>query len=226
MIETLWRGASTTGVWNPTRYFRSSGIITKLADGGDPAYITRVGLLAAVSAHVAPKTSVEKEFMARSAFASFSASRERAMHYARGRAGRQLVESGRLDHEAALFKMDVSRRTPDKAPGTYLLKYDCDDSIREPDFQEDMDLIRDGWGMAGGCEFCKDGKRPHTLLLIEVAEYLRAQPSHSRDEHALESAGADEEWLALPMDHIERLRGDAAHIPRSAIWTYETFRSA
>jgi hypothetical protein len=213
-------------MWNPTRYFRSSGIFTKLADGGDPAYVTRVGMLAAVSAHVAPKTSVEKEFMARSAFASFSTSRERAMYYARGRYGRQLVVSARLDHEVVLFKMDVSQRIPDRTPGTYVLKYDCDDSIREPDFQEDMDLVRDGWGLAGGCEFCKDGRRPHTLFLIDVAEYVRAQPSHSRDEDALENARADEEWLALPIDHIERLRGDAAHIPRSAIWTYETFKSA
>lgn len=224
MVDVLWRGASTMGRNNATRYFRSCGIITKLADGGDPAYITKVGMLTAVSAHVAPTTPEQRNFMERSAFASFSESHDRAMHYARGRDGRLLVRSGRLDHEAVIFKIDVSRRIPGNGAGLYGLEYDCDDSMREPDFQEDIDLVRDTGYLAGCCEFCENAKRPHSLLLIDVAELLRDQPPHARGEHALESALADQEWLLLPMDHIERLHGDAAHIPRSRIWTYETFR--
>jgi hypothetical protein len=224
MIETLWRGASTIGLRNLTRHFRSCGIWTKQADGGDPAYITRAGVLAAVSAHVVPTTLEERAFMERSCFASFSESRVRAFHYASGREARPLVSSGPFDHEAVVFRIDISNHNQGNAPGLYGLEYQCDDSLREPDFQEDVRLLRDTGYLAGGCEFCESGPRPHSLLLINVVEFLQHHISYERGQRALEKATADLEWLLLPTDHVKRLHGDASHIPRSSIWTYETFR--
>jgi len=225
MVDVIWRGASTV-MPNPTRYFRSCGILTKLADGGNPAYIETVGMLEAVCAHVAWDTPEQEWFMEHSGFASFTESYDRAMHYARGPGGNGLVKSGRLDHEAVIFRFDISRRVPGSGVGFYLLKYHCDDSLREPDFQEDIDLARDFGGLAGGCEFCEYAKKTHLLFLINVVEFLQHKPNQARGARALESARADQEWLLLPLDYLERLRGDSARIPRSTIWSYETFRFA
>jgi len=221
MVDVLWRGASTVGIRNPTRYFRSCG--TKLVDGGNPAYVTTVGLQEAVCAHVAPDTPEQKWFLEHSAFASFTEDYDRAMRYPRGHDGRSLVKSGRLDHEAVVFKIDVSRRKPSNGVGLYLLEYECDESLREPDFQDDIDLWR-AFGPSGGCEHCMNGKQLHSLLLIDVAEFLRDKPAYKLNDKAFDMALADKEWVLLPMDYIERLHGDSGQIPRSRIWTYETFR--
>jgi hypothetical protein len=195
--------------------------VTKQIAGGNPAYINEVGLLAAVRAHVLPRTPQQEHFMNTSAFASFSEDRDVALRYARGREARRLKPWSTWEEDAVVFEMDVHERTPE-GPGIYVLKYPCDDDLRRPDDAERAEIYRDG--LPGGCEFCLDGKRPHTLLLVNVAERLLAEPRASRDPKALENAQRDREWLLLPMDHIERLKGDASNIPVSRIWRYEVFK--
>ena len=71
-------------------------------------------------------------------------------------------------------------------------------------------------------EFQTDHQR-HALLLLDAVRFLKAHPETAKSENALENAHRDLEWLVMPIDYVESLRGFSARIPISSIWSGECF---
>jgi hypothetical protein len=151
------------------------GLWTQLANGGNPYQLATLGLRQAIASHVTPDGRFGLTH-----FLSFSASEDRARHFACDRfpTAEEPVEAGRSGDdlwphtEFLIFSFDVSSRTavPD-LPGLFSLSY------------------------AGG----------HRAAIIDVVAYLRSQSSrqyNAQYAQALQSAQVDREWLVLPFDTI------------------------
>jgi len=80
------------------------------------------------------------------------------------------------------------------------------------------------------CEFCAVGNKVpeprfdtggrliHRVQLINVIVFWRADPDKDRYKGALQRAERDREWLAYPIDYVDRLRGNASRMPLSRVW--------
>ena len=181
------------------------GLFTKLINKGDPAYISKVGLLEAIRIHIAPKTVTDEVLWSQSSFSSFSESLERALHFAADGEPNDLIlgNEGRGDKQRYLFTLDISARKATSHKGIFSLAYYCD-------------LIR--------CEYCVPEKKEHHLLLIDVVTYLSENESFARNQDALKNARRDSEWLLLPIDYIPSLSsGYAARLVPSGIWYGEEY---
>ncbi len=67
------------------------------------------------------------------------------------------------------------------------------------------------------------GRSEHKLLLLDAVTFLETHPRTAKSENALKNAQRDLEWLVMPIDYIENLKGFSARIPISSIWTGACF---
>jgi hypothetical protein len=215
----LWRG--TDARYIQARYWRTDGILTKLIDGGNPAYLTQHGLEAAVRMHVhaPPGKALDQWVHDHTAFSSFTTSRATALHYATGGARRELFPWDGLNEDVVLFRLDVSGYR-EVAEGVATLDYDCDYARAKP---IEHGLASMGTHKAVHCALHGRVGGPHKLLLIDAADYLEIHGDAASNGGAKAMAGADKEVLVLPADDIPDL-GLSARIPPSQAWTAETFR--
>jgi len=217
----LWRGSNLSSDEGTVGLYRVAGIMSRLPLGGDPDYVTRIGLWKAVGAHVTPQGEAEAQFLRSSSFISFSESESKARHYASQRGAHELEACGVYDEDAVVFEIDTSGREPRGGPGVFHLYYPCDFSRAIPlhdtaDERESLQHIR--------CDFCGDTPRSHSLTLIDVVRFLEGHRVAATNPRALASAADDEEWLAWPTDFVPRLRGFASMIAPSPIWTPHHFK--
>lgn len=131
-VGTLWRGTSLGADGGIVGLYRRMGIINRLGHGGDPTYVDRVGLVDAALAHVHPSTAAEEAFLRSTSFLSFSASREVAEAYARGRDRRTLVPCTMYPEEAVVFELATEGAQATGEAGVYRLVYKCCPSRRSP----------------------------------------------------------------------------------------------
>ena len=215
--DTLYRGDRRGNVTKPELY-RTEGLWTKLINGGNPAYITEVGLLEAIRIHISPQTPQERAIQSTSSFLSFSSSRERALFFASDGNSDDLAPCGEYSERRYLFTMDISRGQPTNQAGVYVLSYNCNYDLVQPNTLAIHDITASHFVR---CEFCKTGPQKHHLLVLDVVTFLNAYPHMAKSKNALESAQSDSEWLAMPIDFIDKLRSDSSRIPRSSSWTAE-----
>ena len=171
---------------------------------------------------------------------SFTEDRNRAERYSLGRdSGAKLERSTGAREDALLFTLNVDGMRNDGHDGVFVLDYTCDYAQVWPypasGDPESLDYISQA--STGRCEFCDpsnvvtaeeervggDGRRLHRIRLIRVAQFLRSGALRDRYFQATQQAERDREWLVYPMDYVHRLRGYAARMPPSRIWTVERF---
>lgn len=184
-------------------------------DGGDPAYIKRAGLLPAILAHIRPRDGGEEIFLRTSSFLSFSATEEAAKKYAAGRAAKRLVPCAVYDEDAVIFRLKISDRKELQENGLFEIVYDCDYSLSRPISRAPGEEETAG---AVSCEYCRDGRKRHRALLVDVVKFLQDHPGQGTRPDALESAKRDQEWLVYPTDYVQRLEGYQSRVPLSRIW--------
>lgn len=195
-LDTLYRGDRRGNVTKP-EWHRREGLFTKLINGGNPAYITEAGLFETIRIHIAPQTPQESAIQSTSSFLSFSSSRERASYFASYGNPNGLIPCAEDSATRYLFTLNISSSRPGNESGVYVLSY-------------------------VGCEF-QTGGREHKLLLLDAVTFLRGHLQKAKSKNALENAQRDLEWLVMPIDYMEGLKGFSARIPISSIWTGECF---
>ena len=231
MLPTrLYRGDSQSQE-SKAQHYRSAGLLTKVINGGNPAYIEQNGLLESVRAHVKAQSESESFFQKRSQFLSFSSQESRAMFYASSGHPNELVSSEDNSETRYIFTIDTTNIVSIKPrKGLHFLEYSCDNSLIRSDGNEmetpGIDPLASLYGAFGSnlCEGCDNRRLKHRLLLIDVVAFLNAVPSAERYKGALTNAQQDHEWLIMPSDYIPRLFGDSARIPRSQIWSARHYR--
>jgi len=221
----LYRGDSISSS-SLAKLHRSAGLLTKLIDSGNPAYVTRVGLLDAVRSHIKAEDTSEESFQKHSKFFSFSSCRTVAAFYASDKQPDKLIASQDYFETRYIFTLDITKALPiDASRGLYFLEYSCDPTLISGDAPSDIPLMRfkqdSGWS---NCEGCNNGQLKHRLLLIDVVAFLTTAPIAAKFEGAIKNAQHDKEWLVMPSDYIPRLYGESARIPRSKIWFAEYYR--
>jgi hypothetical protein len=200
MSLKLYRGDKKGNITKP-EYHGSAGLLTKQINSGDPAYISKAGLVDALRVHIAPASIPEEDLQSRSHFLSFSADQQCALSFAAdGRQDNLLPGEG--NNQRYLFILDIDSRVATQRSGVFFLPYEC--SLRL-------------------CEHCTPAKQTHHLLLIDVVTFLSANNAYARSGDALHNAGRDSEWLALPIDYIPRLNGYGARIVPSLVWDVEYY---
>ena len=220
----LFRGDRSGNQTKPELY-RTEGLFTKLINGGNPAYISEAGLIEAIRVHIDPRTLDKTTLQSQSSFLSFSSDRQRALHFASDGNPQELISCKEYTERRYLFSLNIALCKLIKQYGNevYLVGYDCNYEIIRPNALTIPDIIA---SRSVRCEFCKDGKEDHRLLLFDVVNFLEKYPSNAKGgviEKVLEKARLDYEWLVLPVDYIPRL-GYSARIPPSLIWQAEHFR--
>lgn len=216
---TLYRGDRRGNVTKPEMH-RTAGLWTKLINGGNPAYITEAGLFEAIRIHIAPQTPQERAIQSTSRFLSFSSSRERALYFASCGNPDDLIPCREYSERRYLFTVNMSSSREEKESGVYVLGYECNYNLVQPNGLTIQDTMASNFVR---CEFCQAGRQEHNLLLLDAVTFLKARPRTAKSENALENAHRDSEWLVMPIDYMEKLKGYSARIPRSSIWTGEHF---
>jgi len=185
-----------------------------------------VGLPKAVEAHVLPNTAEAKQFYARSEFVSFTANPDRALVFAAGGRGKLEASPELYGWTAVVFELDVTGMSQTLVPGLYLLRYQCNYSTEHliPNYPGD-----DGEDQAAHVECLIGHGRTggmHKALLVDVVEYLTANPEYSSRPEALGLAKADAEWLVFPLDPLNGSAVTTARIPPTTILTARRYRLA
>jgi hypothetical protein len=217
--KQLYRGDKRGNSTLPEKY-RTEGLLTKFINGGNSAYIAKVGLAESIRVHVAPTDSVERILQSKSSFLSFSSDRDQALYYASEGNSSNVIQCHDYAEKRYLFTIDTSECIPTDDPGIYSLEYTCNQELIQPNALTPDDLIV---AKSVHCEFCKEGKQTHRLLLLDVVAFLSRHPHSAKSNSAIGNAQRDSEWLILPVDYLPRLYGFSARIPRSSIWHVEHF---
>jgi hypothetical protein len=167
----LYRGDKIQNMTMPERY-RSSGIISKLINGGNPAYIQRQGLINAISAHTNPRTKAEKYFLDKSEFISFTEDKNIALNYCSYNAEldncfpNELLPCDEYFETRYIFCLDIYNiRKISFEKSIYLLTYKCNPELRKSDSLNEgiIEAQREfGWY---NCEVCKRNEL-HKMYLI------------------------------------------------------------
>lgn len=213
------------------KYFRSEGMLSNLANGGNPATVKHAGLWEVSRAHVLPSGPGEAAWKRATPFLSFSEDRDRAESYAIGRRGGTLVPClTDYGEDTLVFELETEGMEQDRQEGVFLLHFPCDYTRVLPIDQEAADLARLGVPQRSECEYCAvDNLRPpdariesgrflHRIQLVHVATFLRNHPNQERYCGARQLAERDREWLVYPMDYVHRLLGFSSRIPPARIW--------
>lgn len=216
----LYRGDEAGNSTLPNLY-RTEGLHTKLINGGNPAYVSTVGLAESIRVHVSPNSSVERILTSKSSFLSFSSDRKIAAFYSSHGRPDDLVPVDGYGETRYIFALDVGELKGTADEGVFLSEYDCDYSLVTPNTPTLNGLI----GAVGvRCGICADGKKKHRLLIIDVVSYISSQPTYANYTDAMRNADRDSEWLVLPVDYVPRLHGFSAKIHRSSVWSAEHFK--
>lgn len=228
-ITKLYRGDSLIKNRKTLQFYKSAGLLTKLGNAGDPAYVERNGLLESVRAHIKADSESEEVFQKRTLFFSFSANEERAKYYA---ADKQIEKLKQCEQSETryVFTLDISKCKPvGSLQGVYCLEYECDNSLIEgPPYDIEIygyDILHHFYQAQGQnkCRGCNNKQWKHRLLLIEVVAYLKAFPSQKKYSDALQKAQLDEEWLVMPIDYNPEIFGTSMRIPRTPILSAQYF---
>lgn len=212
------------------KMYRTEGMMTRLMNGGNPATVSRVGLLEAARAHVQPSTASEEHFLATTPFLSFSEIAEKAEFYALGKGENGLLVPCVEPHgeDTVVFDLDTEGMLQDGHEGVFVLDYACDYGLAQP-LGSDPDLLREA--AAVSCEYCAlenarfvrswgpNGKPLHRVQLIRVPTFLKGHSEWERYDGARHQAEEDWEWLVFPIDYIACLKGSASRVPLSGIWS-------
>jgi hypothetical protein len=212
--------------------YRSAGLLTKLVNGGNPAYVSKHGLLESVRAHVKANNESEEFFQKRSQFFSFSEKKDVAAFYASSKQPSELtrIRSDDCSETRYIFTLIIRGMVGiERQKGLYSIQYACDPRLIRGDSPLDekigYDPLAAMYKVIGlPCEVCGNKRLGHRLLLIDVVAFLRAVPSAARFAGSLANAKKDSEWLVMPADYVPHLYGDSARIPRSQIWFAEHYR--
>jgi hypothetical protein len=222
--ERLFRGDKANNGTSAEKY-RSAGLMTKLLNGGNPAYVQRHGLLNSVRAHVKPSTIDEETFQSKSMFMSFSSNCDVSLFYAADGKPGDLIPSEPFQELRYLFTFLIDKHSlAECEDGIFLLTYAHDIQLEDGDSPFDryvMKQRRDS-GYAR-CEIC-EARETHKVFLIDVVTYLDKNPKCAINEQARVNAARDFEWLLMPADYSAELRGTSSRLPRSRIWSAEHFR--
>jgi hypothetical protein len=213
------------------KYYRSEGMLSRLANGRNPATVEHAGLWEVSRAHVLAEGANEEAWKRATPFLSFSEDRGRAEQYAIGRrAGSLRPCDPEYGEDAIVFELETEGMEQDGQEGVYVLHFPCDYTRVAPIDQEAADLAKLGVPQLSSCEYCAvDNIRPddvqieggrflHRIQLIRVATFLRNYPDRQRYEGAMACAQRDREWLVYPMDYVHRLRGYSSRIPPARVW--------
>lgn len=222
-LNKLFRGDTVLNKTMPERY-RSCGIMSKLINGGNPAYIQRNGLIKSIQAHINPFTEGEKVFLSKSEFISFTEDENIAKIYCSYDKKRndyflnELTECEEYYETRYIFSLDISDCVPlNIEEGIYLLEYQCNPERRKSDglnenvieFQLKVDWYE--------CEVCRRKER-HKMFIIDSDRFLEYHKEYILNVGAFENAKMDKEWLILPRDYHKDFRGFSSMIPVSKIW--------
>ncbi|HVM62009.1 MAG TPA: hypothetical protein VMV72_14200 [Verrucomicrobiae bacterium] len=220
----LWRG-DTTNTTNKgyVHEFRTEGIVTKQLLNGDPDYIQRRRLWEAVQDHVAPCSEAQDYFSATSSFLSFTSSEEAALRFAAGPQRNKLVPCADYEETAVVFELNLRQMKETARPHVYIFHYTCNYRLVKPNSPHPSSARV---ASLVSCEFCNSAPKEHTLLLIDVPGYLRANPNSAARADALACSERDSEWLVLPVDYVARLNGFQSRIPPADFWRARLFRTA
>lgn len=204
---------------------KSDGIISRLVNGGDPAYVERNGLLESVRAHVRADTAAERIFQNKSSLISFSSQISVAVHYGSDGNPKGLRECESYEAFRYIFQLRLDKlRLSSFGEGIYLLTYDHAPDLEVSDSPFTTAILQEGFRSGRRrCEIC-DNEGVHRLLVISVVEFLEHYPSYRMGADALLNARQDHEWLIMPGDQYSSLHGQSAKICRSRVWEVGYFR--
>jgi len=230
MLTKLYRGDSI--LINPLLgKYRSAGLLTGLANGGNPAYVDKYGIFESVRAHIKANNANEEYFQSHSHFFSFSENKDIARYYASFKCPNELIPSEDFYETRYIFTFDITGAIPiERQNNIYSLEYSCDPSLIRSDSPLHVDMVIDplqAMNILKGhknCEGCDDVRLNHHLLLINVVAFLQAVPSAALVADSLTNAKRDSEWLIMPVDYVQHLHGNSARIPRSHIWIADHYR--
>ena len=226
--KTLYRGDRISNTTMPQRY-RSCGIISKLLNGGNPAYIQRNGLIKSIQAHINPLTKAEKIFLSKSEFISFTENEDVAKKYCSYDEVQnkylydKLIQCEEYFETRYIFSLNISDCVPlDIKEGIYLLEYNCSQEKRKSDGLNESAIefmVNIKWNK---CEVCERNEK-HKMYLIDSLRFLEFHKEFSLNKGAIKNAKKDNEWLVLPRDFYKQLKGYSSMIPVSTIWQAEHY---
>lgn len=218
--DILFRGDFFGNSTQPERY-RTSGLLTKQINAGNPAYIQKNGLLKSIEEHISP---IDKGvFYNKSCYLSFTSERNISEYYC---SYGKIDELKRCEDHCEthyIFIMHINKCQLDKCDdknGIYSYSYDCNMNLKSPDSPNPFDLS----ALRKECEFCLTSEtKKHSFVLIDAVKYLEGHKQFCNDENSFNNAKRDYEWLIFPTDYIYTLNGYASRIPRSDIWEIEHY---
>ena len=224
----LYRGDTILNQTMPERY-RSCGIISKMINGGNPAYVQRNGLVKSIQAHINPLTEAERIFLSKSKFISFSEEKFIAKKHClydkvqNKYLSDELIECEDYHETRYVFSLDISEWLPlSPEEGIFLLEYNCNPARRKSDgLNEDVIefQVESEWYQ---CEVCKRNEK-HKMYIVDCVKFLECHKKYCLNEGAFLNAKEDKEWLVLPRDFHKDLRGCSSMIPVSNIWKAELY---
>jgi len=224
----LFRGDTILNQTIPERY-RSCGIVSKLINGGNPAFVQRSGLVKSIQEHINPLTEAERIFLSKSEFISFSEEKIVAKQHClydkvqNKYLSNELIECEDYYETRYVFSLDISECIPlSPEEGIFLLEYNCNQVSRKSDGLNENVIefqVESGWYQ---CEVCKRNEK-HKMYIVDCVKFLEYHKEYCLNKGAFLNAKEDKEWLVLPRDYHTDLRGYSSMIPVSDIWKAELY---
>jgi hypothetical protein len=222
----LYRGDCLCNTGTLPGRYRLDGIRSKTFGIGDPAYIKREGLIAAIRKHVRPDRTIPEElqYYNTTDFISFSEDRNRALYWLSERGKLTLTPNAENFNETRyLFTIEIDLAAAiNFGDGVYLYHYPCAPALKEGNAPDLMSTIEAQAVRAAGCDICGNGATTHSMFLVNSEQYLTSHNADHLLDGAIQFAHNDREWLILPADPMSP-QFFHARIPRSPIWKTELF---
>ncbi|MFA8451819.1 MAG: hypothetical protein ACEPOW_14080 [Bacteroidales bacterium] len=220
MNKKFYRGDRRGNETQPEMHY-SSGLITKLIQGGNPKYINQNGLLKTICMHIHQEDEIEKSFYRKSHYLSISESIDVAKFYLAGGKDDELVLTPKYLESKYLFIFDFNDENVTQISDyIYRIEYRCNRNLIEG---HSPDTLAFSLLQNEPCQFCNK-ENYHSLLLINVVDLLKSNIHYEKSENALLNAQRDKEWLLLPTDYYSKLYGFSAIIPRADFWSANIYR--
>jgi len=217
----LYRGDKLGNSTLPEQHF-GNGLISKLINSGDPAYITKNGIYKSINAHISPNSEEELKFYRSSHFLSFSDSKEIALYYAADKKTNEMIEVKRFKERRYLFTFDLNQVIyKDYSKNVYMIQYKCNRNLIEP--YEEFDMVYQELSKTA-CDLCAKNELSHSILILDVVSILKSNADYRTFTKSIENAEKDKEWLILPFDYKQELWGYSSKIPRADFWSTQYFK--
>lgn len=196
----LWRGDNDSGNVRQLKMTvqRAAGLLSNMANGGNPLALAQQGFLNSIQSHVSPGWS-------HTHFLSFSKSKTVAESFAIGHSGKSLQLSNEQKWDAIVAEVDLGGLSHVKQYSTGMDHY----SFMELGLQQNLIQLDFAWVLARNIMFRDRSPAIRNILVVDVHQHLIHLQSQGTKvpSQVLNNAQRDQEVLILPLDPLPGVVG-------------------